>query len=119
MRDAANRSEEALLGAANDFFNDVSAGGSKLKGDGSDAGGYLKQGGADAASALRDAVGLKAGHKPWFSGGGELDFIKDLKAQGKGQDPIASAMTAINKALETLTKYIVSDDRLPQNAIGY
>jgi hypothetical protein len=119
MRDAANRNEEALLGAANDFFNDVSAGGSKLKGDGSDAGGYLKQGGADAASALRDAVGLKAGHKPWFSGGGELDFIKDLKAQGKGQDPMASALSAINKALETLTKYIVSDDRLPQNAIGY
>jgi hypothetical protein len=119
MRDAANRSEEALLDAANDFFSKSSAGGGAVKGGGSDAGGYMKDGGAAAAAALRDAVGLKAGHKPWFSGGGELDFIKDLKAQGKGRDPMASAMTAINKALETLTKYIVSDDRLPQNAIGY
>jgi hypothetical protein len=42
-----------------------------------------------------------------------------LKKQGEKQDPMASAMSAINKALETLTKYIVSDDRLPQNAIGY
>jgi hypothetical protein len=119
MRDAADRDAETVRNAANDFFGKSSAGGGAVKSGGVDAAHYLKDGGAAAAADLRDAVGLKAGNKPWFSGGGQLDFIKDLINQPKKQDPMASAMTAINKALEELTKYIVRDDRLPQNAIGY
>ena len=119
MRDRANRDAETVRLAAIDFFGSVASSGSVLKSDGSNAGGFLKQGGQDAASALRDAVGLKAGNKPWWSGGGELDFIKDLKNQGKNQDAQGSPMASINTALNTLIQYIVRDDRLPQNALGF
>lgn len=119
MKDAADSMDSSIRNAIDDFFGGANAAGFSLKDAGSASGGYLKDGGQAAAAALRDAVGLKAGHKPWWAGGGELDFIKDLKKQGGKQDPMGSAMSAIKASLETLTQYIVRDDRLPQNAIGY
>ena len=119
MREAADRDAEALRNAANDFFSKASGGGGAVKLGGSEAGAYMKDGGRAAAAALRDAVGLKAGNKPWWSGGGELDFIKDLKNQLKNQDAPGSSMASINTALKTLIEYIVRDDRLPQNALGF